>query len=119
MQEVNLSTRVSMGLYTVGRTPWTEDQPVARSLPAHRTAQTPNKRTDIHASSGIRTHDPSVREGEDSSCLRPRCHCDRLFYSKNKIRVTSELIVNNFVDYVELYNLLSQKKIIIKYNPWI
>jgi hypothetical protein len=34
--------------------------------------------TDIHALSGIRTHDPSVRAGEDSSCLRPRCHCDRL-----------------------------------------
>jgi hypothetical protein len=25
--------------------------------------------TDLHASSGIRTHDPSVRVGEDSSAL--------------------------------------------------
>jgi hypothetical protein len=25
--------------------PWTGDQPVARPLPAHRTTQTPNKRT--------------------------------------------------------------------------
>jgi hypothetical protein len=31
--------------YTVGRTPWTWDQPVARPLPAHRTTQTQNKRT--------------------------------------------------------------------------
>jgi hypothetical protein len=31
-------------LYTVGRTPWTGDQPVTRSLPTHRT-QTQNKRT--------------------------------------------------------------------------
>jgi hypothetical protein len=31
--------------YTVGRTPWTRDQPVARPLPAHRTTQTQNKRT--------------------------------------------------------------------------
>jgi hypothetical protein len=31
--------------YTVGSTPWTGDQPVARPLPAHRTAQTQNKRT--------------------------------------------------------------------------
>jgi hypothetical protein len=31
--------------YTVGRTPWTEDQPVARPLPAHITTQTQNKRT--------------------------------------------------------------------------
>jgi hypothetical protein len=33
--------------------------------------------TDIHASSEIRTHDPSVRAGEDGSCLSPRGHCDR------------------------------------------
>jgi hypothetical protein len=31
-------------LYTVGRTPWTGDQPVARPLPTHRTTQTKNKR---------------------------------------------------------------------------
>jgi hypothetical protein len=33
---------------------------------------------DIHAMSGIQTHDPSVRAGEDSSCLRLRGHCNRL-----------------------------------------
>jgi hypothetical protein len=32
---------------------------------------------DIHASSGIRTHNPNVRASEDSSRLRPRGHCDR------------------------------------------
>jgi hypothetical protein len=32
-------------LYTVGMTPWTSDQPVARPLPTHRTTQTQNKRT--------------------------------------------------------------------------
>jgi hypothetical protein len=32
-------------LNTVGRTPWTGDQPVARPLPTHRTTQTQNKRT--------------------------------------------------------------------------
>jgi hypothetical protein len=31
--------------YTVGRTPWTGDQPVARPLPTHRTTQTKNKST--------------------------------------------------------------------------
>jgi hypothetical protein len=36
-----------------------------------------NTNTNIHASSGIRTHDPSVWVGEDSSCLRPRDHSDR------------------------------------------
>jgi hypothetical protein len=32
-------------LYTVGRTPWRGDQPVARPLPTHRTTQTQDKRT--------------------------------------------------------------------------
>jgi hypothetical protein len=36
--------------------------------------------TDIHALSEIRTHDPSVRASKDSSCLRPRGHCDRPVY---------------------------------------
>jgi hypothetical protein len=31
--------------YTVGSTPWTSDQPVARPLPTHSTTQTQNKRT--------------------------------------------------------------------------
>jgi hypothetical protein len=39
--------------------------------------KTLNKREDIHALSGNRTHDPSVSASEDSSCLRPRGHCDR------------------------------------------
>jgi hypothetical protein len=34
-----------LNLYTVGRTPWTSDKPVARPLPTHRTTQTQNKRT--------------------------------------------------------------------------
>jgi hypothetical protein len=33
--------------------------------------------TDIHALSGIRTYDPSVRATEDSLCLRKHSHCDR------------------------------------------
>jgi hypothetical protein len=32
-------------LYTISRTPWTGDQPVATPLPTHRTTQTQNKRT--------------------------------------------------------------------------
>jgi hypothetical protein len=51
----------------------------ARFLPTHRTTQTEQTQTKIHASSGIRTHDPIVGVGEDGSCLRPRGHCDRQF----------------------------------------
>jgi hypothetical protein len=34
--------------YTVDRTPWTSDQPVARPLPTHRAKQIQNKRTHRH-----------------------------------------------------------------------
>jgi hypothetical protein len=37
-----------------------------------------NTHTHIHASSGIVTHDLSVRACEDGSCLRSRGHFDRL-----------------------------------------
>jgi hypothetical protein len=40
-----------------------------------------NVHTDIGALNGIRTHDPSVRASKDSSCLRPRGHCDRLTFT--------------------------------------
>jgi hypothetical protein len=63
-------------LYTVGRSPLMGDQQVTRPLPAHRTAQTRHKR--------IQTSMPQVGleptfaafERADSSCLRPRGHCD-------------------------------------------
>jgi hypothetical protein len=66
--------------FTDGRTPWTSDQPVARPLPKRRTTQTQNKRIhiiNIHALSGIQTHDPCVRANEDSTCLRPLGYRDR------------------------------------------
>jgi hypothetical protein len=74
-------------LYTVGRTPWTGDQPVARPLSTHRI------NADIHASSGIRTHDPSTRTGEDGSCLRLRGHCDRLYSSTDNRKIYSSVTV--------------------------
>jgi hypothetical protein len=60
------------------RTPWTGYQPNARPLPTQDNTIQKNADTHIHASSGIRTHDPSVRAVEDSTCLRPRGHWDRL-----------------------------------------
>jgi hypothetical protein len=56
------------------------NQSVTKPLPKHRTTQTQNKRIntpDIHALSGFRTDDPSVRVSEDISRLRPRGYCDR------------------------------------------
>jgi hypothetical protein len=60
---------------TVGRIPWTGDQLVARHLPTQNNTNRIN--ADMHALSGIRTHDPSVVVSKDSSCLRLRGQCDR------------------------------------------
>jgi hypothetical protein len=67
-----------MNLWTFGRTPWMGDRLDARPLPTHRTTQHRKTRTLIHASSGIRNQDPSVRAAEDSTCLRPRGHWNSL-----------------------------------------
>jgi hypothetical protein len=75
----NLQLRIN----TVGRTPWTGDQPVARQLPTHRTTQT---QANIHALSGIRTHDPSVYTSEDISYLRSRDSCDRHLVSSQSVK---------------------------------
>jgi hypothetical protein len=42
-----------------------------------KAATNTQNKSNVHASSGTRTHDPSFRAGEDSSCLRRRGHCDR------------------------------------------
>jgi hypothetical protein len=83
----------SLDLYTIGRTPWTSDRPVTRPLPKYRATQTQeNARThthtpNIHAVSGIRTHDHSVRASEDSLCLRPLSYRDRpTFLHEGKIK---------------------------------
>jgi hypothetical protein len=61
-----------LNLYTVGRTPWTGDQPVARPLPTRRTTQTQNKRTQTSMPwVGFEPTIPSVGAGEDGSCFRP------------------------------------------------
>jgi hypothetical protein len=68
-------------LYTDGRTPWVLGRVISpsqgRYLYTGQHKHKVNAHIDIHALSGIRTHDPSVRAGEDGSCLRPRGLCDR------------------------------------------
>jgi hypothetical protein len=65
--------------YTVGRTFWTGDQPVARPLPAHRI----NAHTNIDTLSGIRTH-----EGRQFNAL----DLDRAVYG---VMVTNSDNINN------------------------
>jgi hypothetical protein len=67
----------SIPLWPVTRNPWTGDQPVARPLHTRDNTNREETGTDIHASSGNRSQNPSAHAGEDISCLRPRGHCDR------------------------------------------
>jgi hypothetical protein len=65
--------------------------PVARPLPTQGNINTQETRTDSHAPSGIRTHDSSVRAGENISCLRlrPRGHCDQQFVIRSLLNLSS------------------------------
>jgi hypothetical protein len=58
-----------------------------------------NAHTNIHASNGIQTHDPSVRAGEDSSCFRPRGHCDQHDRDRNHKR-ENICFRKNIINYV-------------------
>jgi hypothetical protein len=67
--------------FTDCRTSWKGDQRLARPLPTHRATRIQNKHNhtpNIHALSGIRTHNPSIRRSEDSSWLRQRGYCGYL-----------------------------------------
>jgi hypothetical protein len=59
---------------------------VMRSSRGRRPTQTQNKlihTPNIHALSGIPTHNPGFRASEDSACLRPLGYCDRLRASED------------------------------------
>jgi hypothetical protein len=66
-----LKLRQSVGL--LGRS----DQPIARPLLKKDMTNTEYKHTDVHISSGIRTHDPSVRARETVRALDRPAKCDR------------------------------------------
>jgi hypothetical protein len=61
-------------LYTVGNTLDGESARRKTSTYTHYNAKQKLKHKDIRASIGILTHDPSIREDETSSCLRPHGH---------------------------------------------
>jgi hypothetical protein len=65
-----------LNLYTVGRTPWTWNQPFVRPLPTHKIKahRHPCLEWDLNPRS-------QCSNGEGGSCFRPRGHCDRQDYS--------------------------------------
>jgi hypothetical protein len=89
--------------FTVGRTPWTGDQPVqGRYLYTEQHKHRIN--ADIHASSGIRTHDPSVRADEECSGLRPRGHCDTVGTMEHNYKM--DFKVSSIYIYIYIYTHL-------------
>jgi hypothetical protein len=58
-----------LNLYSVGRTPWTGDQPVARPLPTHRTTQTQNKNTQTSMRVGFEPTIPVFARGKSVHAL--------------------------------------------------
>jgi hypothetical protein len=75
--------------WTLGRTPWMGDQPDARPLPIQDSTTQKDADTHIHALSGIRTHDSTVRAVEDSTCLRPRGHWDWQHLAVHTVNISS------------------------------
>jgi hypothetical protein len=67
-----------LNLYTVGRTPWTGDQPVARPLPTRRTTQTQNKRTQTSTSRvGFELTTPVFERAKEVHALDRAATCHR------------------------------------------
>jgi hypothetical protein len=107
-----------LNLYKVGRTLF--DGGSARRKAATFTQNNINTEythTDIHTSSEIRTHDPSLRAWEDGSCLRSSDHCDRQPY-RYMYKTCIFLGGGNFF-YLQWFQLLNvtdiQSKIGMKY----
>jgi hypothetical protein len=73
---------------TVGLLGWGISRLQGRYLHTGQHKYRINAHKHIHALSGIRTHDSSVRASEESSCLRPRGHCDRQWkHIRMRIRI--------------------------------
>jgi hypothetical protein len=68
----------TLAAFSVGTTPWTLDQPVARPLPTHRTTQTHNKRTDT-STLWVRFEPtiPAFERAKTVHAFRLRGHCGR------------------------------------------
>jgi hypothetical protein len=66
-----------LNFYTVIRTVWTGDQPVARPLPTHTGQHEHRINAHRHPCLEWESNPRSRCSSEDSSCFRLRGHCDR------------------------------------------
>jgi hypothetical protein len=92
--------------FTDGRTPWTSDQLVARTLRKYRTTQTQNKHIhapNIHALCGIRTHDLSFRASETVHALR----CPSTYESGSASRILSTFFLTKHKSASGIFSLVN------------
>jgi hypothetical protein len=98
---------------SLGLLGWVISSSQVRYLYTGQHRHTINTHTDIHAMNRIRTHDPRVQESENSSCLRPRGHCDRLiqlnFTHRHQNIKHDTLKQKTDLSFVSYYGLLSFK----------
>jgi hypothetical protein len=85
-------------VYTVGRAPWTRDQPVARPLPTHRTTQTQKIRTQTSMPQvGLEPTIPAFERAKtvhasDRAAIVIGCqYTHRLIYCRTRGQPTSEI----------------------------
>jgi hypothetical protein len=99
----------------------------SQGLYLHRIAQNRETRTYVHVSSGIRTHDPSVRAAQDLTYLRSCCRwddCDNQFQGDEwrTWEIRTQFCSENLRDRKRLRNLDNDSKILIiqhDYVDWI
>jgi hypothetical protein len=84
------------------------DQPAAKTLPTHRTIQT---HTDIHVSVVIRTNNPNIGAGEDSSCLRQRSDCDQKIISILTKKYVLSYSFEHLIQYVVIKLIMPEREI--------
>jgi hypothetical protein len=87
-------------LYTVCRTPWTGDQPIARPLPIHRITQMHNKR--IHTSMPRMGFEPTIPVFERAKTVHALDHAatvigDRYVREENYYHVSSRICWQRFL----------------------
>jgi hypothetical protein len=94
-----------LNLYTIGKTSWKEDQPVARPPPTHRSIQTQNK----HTQASMHPWDSNSQSQRLSERrlnrlrLRPRGHCDRQNEILPRINSRSVILSTCSVKYIYRY----------------
>jgi hypothetical protein len=80
--------------WALGRAPWTGDDPT-QGPSLHSITLTENMQTNIHASCGIQTHDPSVQVVKD---IKHFGRCSQFHQPTLNLRMKNEVTVSTFTD---------------------